>query len=91
MFSGKERLRLTSRPRGQLLSAWAALSWDVYLEQSSRTSGQLKVSVSKGLRGLRVEGRDPEEALLGLSAEGLRENRRGEVSAADEVLEVPCS
>lgn len=46
MFSGKEWLRLTSRPRGQLLSAWAALSWDVYLEQSSRTSGQLKVSVS---------------------------------------------
>lgn len=90
-FSGKERLRLMSKPRGQLLSAWAALSWEVYLEHSSRTSGQLKVSVSKGLRGLRAEGRDPGEVVLGLTAEGLKEKRRGEVSTAEGDLEAPCS
>lgn len=92
MFSGKERLRLTGRPRGQLLSAWAALSWEVYLEHSSRTSGQLKVSVSKGLRGLRAEGRDPGEVVLGLTAGGLEEKQRGEVSVTEGALEAPpCS
>lgn len=78
MFSGSERLRLTGWPRGRLPSAWNASSWEVYLEQSSRTSGQLKVSVSKGLRGLREEGRTPGEVVLGLAAVGLREKCRGE-------------
>ena len=78
MFSGTERLRLTGWPRGRPPSAWNASSWEVYLEQSSRTSGQLKVSVSKGLRGLREEGRTPGEVVLGLAAVGLKEQCRGE-------------
>lgn len=78
MFSGTERLRLTGGPRGRLPSAWKASSWEAYLEQSSRTSGQLKGSASKGLRGLREEGRGAAELAFGLAAVGLKAKSRGE-------------
>lgn len=90
MFSGTERLRLTGGPRDRLPSAWAASSWEAYLEQSSRTSGQLKVSVSTGLRGLLVEGRVPGEMVLGLVAEGPKEKCCGDVSPAEQGLGGLC-
>lgn len=82
MFSGTERLLLTGGAQGRLPSASGASSLAAYLEQSSLTSGQLKVSVSKGLRGFRVEARDPGEVVLGLAAEELEEKYRGDVSPA---------
>lgn len=88
---GTEQLRLTGRPRGRLPWAWAASSWEAYLEQSSRTSGQLKVSVSKGLRGLRLEGRVPGEAVLEAAAGGLKEERRGDISPAEQGRGRLCS
>lgn len=83
MFSGSERLRLTGRLWGRLPLVWSTSSWEAYLEQSSRTSGQWKVSVSKGLRGLRGKGQAPGEVVFGLEAEGLKEKRRGDVSLAE--------
>lgn len=91
MFSGTERLRLTGGARGRLPSVWTAPSCEAYLEHSSRTSGQWKVSVSKGLRGLRVDGRAPGEVVLTLAEEGLKEKRRGDVSPAEEGLGALCS
>lgn len=91
MFSGTERLRLTGGARDRLPSPMAASSWEAYLEQSSRTSGQLKVSVSKGLREFRVEARVPGEVVLGLVAEGLKEKCCGDVSPAEQDFGELCS
>ena len=53
------------------------------MEQSSRTSGQLKVSVSKGLRG---PCQAPGGVVLGLVAEELKEICRGDISMEEPGL-----
>lgn len=87
MFSGSERLRLTGTLLGQPPLVWSASSRDAYMEQSSRTSGQLKVSVSKGLRG---PCQAPGGVVLGLVAEELKEIRCGDISLEEPGLGELC-